>query len=86
VLLGGEGDDVLIGGGGTDTIDGGPGSNIEIQSVGGDTVTEAVTVGTEWLEAHGRTVAGKTELEVAGKKYTLPRADLKDLVRGAAAS
>ena len=86
VLLGGAGDDVLIGGGGNDTIDGGPGSNIEIQSLGADTVSAATTVGTGWLESHARTVDGKTVLDVGGKQRTLPRADLHKLVLGAAAS
>ena len=86
VLLGGAGDDVLLGGAGNDTIDGGPGSNIEIQSLGADTVRAAVTVGTGWLESHARTVDGKTVLDIGGKKHTLPRADLHKLVRGAAAS
>src|SRR5215207_4364259 len=86
VLLGGAGDDVLIGGGGNDTLDGGPGSNIEIQSLGADTVSAAATVGTEWLESHARTVEGKTVLHVGGKQRTLPRADLDELVRGATTS
>ena len=84
VLLGGLGDDVLIGGGGNDTIDGGPGSNIEIQSLGVDTVSAASTVGTEWLKSHARTVGRKTVLDVDGKQRTLPRANLRKLVRAAA--
>jgi Ca2+-binding RTX toxin-like protein len=83
-LLGGAGDDVLIGGPGNDIIDGGPGSNIVIQSLGADTVSAAATVGTEWLEAHASTVDGKTVLEVAGEKHTLPQADLSELAPGAA--
>jgi Ca2+-binding RTX toxin-like protein len=86
VLIGGAGDDVLIGGAGTDTIDGGPGSNIEIQSLGADSVSAAATVGTEWLESHASTVDGKTVLDVGAKQHRLPRADLHTLVRGAAAS
>jgi Ca2+-binding RTX toxin-like protein len=86
VLLGGAGDDVLIGGPGTDTIDGGPGSNIEIQSLGADSVSAAATIGTEWLDGHARTVDGKTVLDVGGKKHALPRADLQKLVRAAAAA
>ena len=86
VLLGGAGDDVLIGGPGNDIIDGGPGDNIEIQSLGADTVSAAITVGTEWLKSHARTVDGKTVLDVGGKNQTLPRADLHKLVRGVAAS
>ncbi len=86
VLLGGAGDDVLIGGPGNDTIDGGTGDDIVIQSLGADTVAAADTVGTDWLESHVRTVGGETVLEVGGEKHTLPRADLAQLLRGAAAS
>ena len=45
VLNGGAGDDVLLGGPGIDVIDGGDGDDIEIQLVGGDTVTSATTAG-----------------------------------------
>jgi Ca2+-binding RTX toxin-like protein len=86
VLLGGAGDDVLLGGGGNDTIDGGTGDDIEIQSLGSDTVSSAATVGPDWLESHAATVDGKTQLDVGGKKHTLPRAKLGSLVRAAAAS
>ncbi len=86
VLLGGAGDDVLIGGPGNDTIDGGTGDNIVIQSLGADSVSEAATVGTDWLERHARTAGGKTVLDVGGKHRPLPRAGLGKLVRGAAAS
>jgi Ca2+-binding RTX toxin-like protein len=85
-LLGGAGDDVLIGGPGTDVIDGGPGSNIEIQSLGADTVNSAATVGEEWLETHAETVGGETVLSVGGEQRTLPEADLDELVEGAAAA
>jgi Ca2+-binding RTX toxin-like protein len=83
VLSGGPGDDVLIGGPGTDIIDGGDGDDIEIQSLGADTVTSAVAAGEDWLTTHARTVDGKTVLDVGGKKRTLPRAHLAELVRGA---
>jgi Ca2+-binding RTX toxin-like protein len=86
VLLGGAGDDVLIGGPGNDTIDGGTGDNIVIQSLGADSVTAAVNVGTDWLESHARSVSGKTVLEVGDRKHTLPRADLRKLLRGGATS
>jgi Ca2+-binding RTX toxin-like protein len=72
---------VLIGGPGNDTIDGGPGSNVVIQSIGGDTVTSAAAAGNDWLTTHARTVKGKTVLHVGGKKRTLPRVDLSQLVR-----
>jgi Ca2+-binding RTX toxin-like protein len=85
-LLGGEGDDVLLGGGGLDTIDGGPGSNVVIQGLVADQVSSATTAGKEWLETHGRTVGGKTVLELGGKERTLPRADLPQLVKQARAS
>ena len=86
ILLGGAGDDVLLGGGGIDTIDGGPGDNIVIQGLVADPVTSATTVGEEWLTAHGRTVDGKTVLDVGGKERTLPRADLSKLIRNARSS
>src|SRR5215218_9364490 len=85
-LLGGAGDDVLIGGPGNDTIDGGPGSNIEIQSLGSDTVTSAIVAGEEWLTAHADTVDGKTVLDLGGEQFTLPQADLAELANGAAAA
>jgi hypothetical protein len=86
VLFGGAGEDVLIGGLGTDVIDGGEGDDIEIESIGSDDVSSATTVDEDWLAAHARTVKGKTVLEVAGKERTLPRADLSELVRGAASA
>ena len=86
ILLGGEGDDVLLGGGGIDTIDGGPGDNVVIQGLVADPVTSATIVGKEWLTTHGRTVGGKTVLELGGEERTLPRADLSQLIRHARSS
>jgi Ca2+-binding RTX toxin-like protein len=86
VLSGGPGDDVLIGGPGNDTIDGGDGDDIEVQSVGGDTVTSATAAGKDWLAAHARVVGGRTVLEVGGKKRTLPRAALSQLIQGVRSS
>jgi Ca2+-binding RTX toxin-like protein len=86
VLRGGAGDDVLLGGLGTDIIDGGDGDDVEIQGLGADTVTSATVAGKEWLRTHGRTVDGKTVLEVGGKARTLPRADLGRLVRDVTSS
>ena len=86
VLSGGAGDDVLIGGSGIDIIDGGDGDDVEIESLGADTVTSATAVGEDWLAAHARVVGGKTVLEVGGEARTLPRADLPELVRGAASA
>jgi Ca2+-binding RTX toxin-like protein len=86
VLIGGAGDDVLLGGLGTDIIDGGDGDDIEIQSLGADTVTSATAAGKEWLRTHGRTVDGKTVLDVGGKQRTLPRADLGKLIQDASSS
>jgi hypothetical protein len=86
VLLGGAGDDVLLGGLGNDTLDGGDGDDIEINSLGADTVTSAAAAGKDWLTTHGRTVNGKTVLDVAGKHRTLPRADLGRLIRDASPS
>ena len=86
LLRGGPGDDVIVGGLGTDVIDGGDGDDIEIQSLGADTVSSATAVGKEWLTDHARTVNGKTVLDVRGKQRTLPRADLSQLMRGAAGS
>jgi Ca2+-binding RTX toxin-like protein len=83
-LLGGEGDDVLLGGPGNDTIDGGSGDNVVIQSLGANSVASATTVGSEWLTSHGRVVKRRTVLEAGGEKWTLPRADLSELKRGAA--
>ncbi len=81
VLLGGAGDDVLLGGPGTDVLDGGPGDNVVIDSLTTTAVKSAVPVGKSWLKVHGRVVAGKTVLTVAGKKTQLPQADLSRLVR-----
>ncbi len=81
-LLGGLGDDVLIGGGGNDVIDGGPGSNVEIQSLGADTVDSASTVGSKWLDAHAETVDGKTVIDVGGEQQALQRTDLAELSSG----
>ena len=81
VLLGGPGDDVLIGGPGIDTLDGGGGDDVIIQLVGDDVVSSATVADKAWLGAHARVVGGKTELEVGGKKRTLPRADLSRLIR-----
>jgi Ca2+-binding RTX toxin-like protein len=81
-LLGGAGDDVLIGGGGNDVIDGGPGSNIEIQSLGADTVSSASAVGERWVAAHVETVDGKTAIDVGGEQQTLQRTDVADLSSG----
>ena len=86
VLSGGAGDDVLIGGSGIDIIDGGDGDDVEIESLGADTVTSATAAGEDWLAAHARVVRGKTVLEVGGEERTLPRADLPELVRGAASA
>jgi Ca2+-binding RTX toxin-like protein len=85
-LLGGADDDVLIGGPGIDTLDGGPGDNIVIADFGPDAVTSATTAGKEWLNAHARTVGGKTVLVVGGKERTLPHAGLAQLARGVTAS
>jgi Ca2+-binding RTX toxin-like protein len=81
VLLGGAGDDVLIGGPGIDTLDGGGDDDIIIQLVGEDAVTSATVADKEWLKKHARIVDGKTMLDVGGKKRTLPRVDLSQLVR-----
>jgi Ca2+-binding RTX toxin-like protein len=81
-LRGGAGDDVLLGGPGNDTLDGGPGDNVVIQSLGADTTTSATVTGERWLATHARTVKGKTVLTIDGKKRTLPRAALVQIVRG----
>jgi Ca2+-binding RTX toxin-like protein len=83
VLSGGPGDDVLIGGPGTDIIDGGDGDDIEIQSLGGDTVTSATAASKNWLAANARIVRGKTVLKSGGKEHTLARTDLSRLIRDA---
>jgi Ca2+-binding RTX toxin-like protein len=77
ILRGGPGDDVLIGGPGADILDGGDGDDIEIESLGGDTVTSATAVGEDWLAAHARTAKGKTVLEVGGEARTLPLAEIE---------
>ena len=59
VLSGGAGDDVLVGGLGIDILDGQDGDDIEIQLVGGDTVTSATAAGKDWLEANARTVTAR---------------------------
>jgi Ca2+-binding RTX toxin-like protein len=86
VRIGSDGDDVLIGGLGLDIIDGGDGDDVEIQSLGADAVTSATAAGKEWLRAYGRTVGGKTVLDVGGKQRTLPRADLGRLIQDASSS
>ncbi|HKQ00095.1 MAG TPA: hemolysin-type calcium-binding region, partial [Actinomycetes bacterium] len=83
VLSGGPGDDVLIGGPGTDVIDGGDGDDIEIQSLGGDTVTSATAASRSWLAANARIVRGKTVLNSGGEEHTLARTDLSRLIRAA---
>lgn len=85
VLLGGDGDDVLIGGLGNDVLDGGDGDDIEIQSgaAPGDTVTSASAVGADWLAAHAREVDGQTVLSVDEQSWTLPHADLSELLEAA---
>ena len=77
---------MILGGLGIDVIDGGDGDDIEIQLLGGDTVTSATAAGKEWLQTHARTVDGKTVLDVGGKQRTLPRADLKQLMQDTSAS
>jgi Ca2+-binding RTX toxin-like protein len=84
VLLGGAGDDVLIGGPGDDTIDGGPGDNVVLDARAASTVSSATSAGQEWLARHARTVEGKTVLDVGGRARTLPRADLPEIMSGAA--
>ena len=83
-LLGGPGDDVLIGGPGNDSIDGGAGDNVVIDSFAANAVTKATRAEKSWLVAHVHIVKGKTVIDVGGKKRTLPRADLTQLVRGTA--
>ena len=83
-LLGGAGDDVLIGGPGNDILDGGPGDNVVIDSFAANAVTAATRAETSWLAAHVHIVNGKTVIDVGGKKRTLPRADLSQLVRDTA--
>jgi Ca2+-binding RTX toxin-like protein len=78
-LLGGDGDDVLLGGDGNDTIDGGAGDNVVIQSLAANRVTSATVAGGAWLDAHVRTVRGRTVLRVGGDRWTLPRAGLDQL-------
>ena len=80
-LTGGAGDDVLIGGPGTDVLDGAPGDDVVIQSLAANTVRSANVRGAAWLEAHARTVKGKTVLKVDGEKWKLPRAKLGKLIR-----
>jgi len=83
-LLGGPGDDVLLGGPGNDSLDGGPGANVVIDSSAGTAVIKATRAETSWLVANVHIVNGKTVIDVGGKKRTLPRADLSQLVRDAA--
>ena len=80
VLFGGPDDDVLIGGPGTDVIDGGEGDDIEIQLVGGDSITSAKSVDREWLAGHISVVEGETVLDLGGETRTLPYADLSPLI------
>ena len=80
VLFGGPGDDVLIGGPGIDVIDGGAGDDIEIQLVGGDSVTSAKSVDREWLAGHISVVKGETVLDLGGETRALPHVDLSRLI------
>jgi Ca2+-binding RTX toxin-like protein len=82
VLLGGAGDDVLIGGPGADTLDGGPGDNVVLDSLAANAVTSATVATKGWLQAHARTVRGKTVLTTGGEARALPRATLAQLTRG----
>ena len=68
-LLGNDGDDVLIGGPGTDVLDGGAGEDTLIE---GEVVSNGQVVGQRWLDAHSRSVAGKTVLDLGGESVTLP--------------
>ena len=81
MLLGGAGDDVLIGGPGIDVLDGGGDDDVVIQLVASETVASATAADKDWLATHARIVDGKTVLDVGGKKQTLPRADLSQLIR-----
>jgi hypothetical protein len=56
---------------------------IEIQSLGGDTVTSATAASKDWLAANARIVRGKTVLKSGGKEHTLARTDLTRLIRDA---
>jgi len=96
VLNGDAGDDVLIGGPDIDALDGGGDDDIVIQLVGddvltsataaGDAVTSATAADEEWLAKHAQIVDVKTVLHVAGKKHTLPRTDVSQLIRDAPSS
>ena len=57
--------------------------DIEIQSLGGDTVTSATAASKDWLAANARIVRGKTVLKSGGKEHTLARTDLSRLIRDA---
>jgi Ca2+-binding RTX toxin-like protein len=81
-LLGGPDDDVLIGGPGNDSIDGGAGDNVVIDSFAANAAAKATRATKSWLAAHVHIVKGKTVIDVGGKKRTLPRADLSQLVSG----
>ena len=49
-------------------------------------MTAATAAAKERLRAHGRSVGGKTVLDVGGKQRTLPRADLGQLIQHASSS
>ena len=68
-LLGNDGDDVLIGGPGTDVLDGGAGEDTLIE---GEVVSNGQVAGQRWLDAHARSVADKTVLDLGGESVTLP--------------
>jgi hypothetical protein len=57
--------------------------DIEIQSLGGDTVTSATAASKDWLAANARIVRGKTVLKSGGKEHSLARTDLSRLIRDA---
>ena len=72
-IAGGEGDDVLMGGPGFDSLNGGPGEDTLID---GEIVVDGLVAGPEWLAEHARMVEGGTVLEVDGKSFAVPAADL----------
>jgi Ca2+-binding RTX toxin-like protein len=76
VLLGGAGDDTLLGGAGDDVLIGGPGADVLDGAPGDDVVIQSLTAGQRFLQAHARTVRGKTVLSVGGEQRTLPHAAL----------
>jgi hypothetical protein len=67
----GAGADTLLDSNGIDLMLGGDGDDVEINSLGADTVSSVTAASEDWLSSHARIRDGKTVLDVGGKQRTL---------------